>query len=206
MNEEYDFQFESKTKGEIVCKKFLGELGRPRKPVKEWDNREGLNQTLGKVLSDEQRGQEAQVELISNRDHYDRGLKLIAKHYSIAAPIPKSVIIDFVLPPDGAFWRELALKLLVDHVPFFGTRRRGRKVSLRGLLPLIDVILEGNFTGDNGEAAKELLAAFRLDPAKLPSNKTKKSEKLAKALSVELVTLKRELTRWRKYRGGNSAK
>ena len=184
-----------------MCKKYPGELGLPRKPVKEWDDREGLNRTLGKVLSDEQRDQEAQIELIGNRDHYDRGLKLIAKHCRIAAPIPKSVIIDFVLPPDGAFWRELALKLLVDNVPFFGTRRRGRKASRRGLWPLIDVILKGNFTGDNGEKAKALLTALRLDRAKLPSNKNKKIAKLANVLSVEPETLKRELARWKKYRG-----
>ena len=85
-------------------------LKQRRKPAKELDNREGLYLTTGKALTVEERDREVFVELIASRNYYDKGLQLIAKHYGIAASVPKSVIVDFVLPPDGAFWRELALK------------------------------------------------------------------------------------------------
>jgi hypothetical protein len=189
-----------------VRKKYPGELGKSRKPAKEWDDREGLHLKIGKKLSAEDLDREAFVELIGNRDYYDNGIKLIAKHYGIATPAPKSVIVDFVLPPDGAFWRELALKLLMDNVEYFGTRRRGRKAKLRGLCPSVDAILEGNLNGPIGADAQALLSVLRLDLAKLPSIKKGKLEKLAEALRVDPDTLRRELTKWKRKRGGNSTK
>jgi hypothetical protein len=188
-----------------VRKKYPGELGKARKPAKEWDNREALHQVIGKELSTEERDREAHVDLIGNRDYYDRGIKLIAEYYGIVTRPPGSVIFSSVLPPDGAFWRELALKLLRDNVDYFAIKRRGRRATLRSLLPLIDAIIEGNLNGADGAAAKELLAALRLNPAELPSQNGAKLEKLADALRKDPDTVRRERARWKRNRaGGNS--
>jgi hypothetical protein len=81
----------------MARKKIPPKLLQRRKPAKDWDDRYGLYLITGKELTADQLDREAFVELIASREHYDQGLELIAKHYGIAAPVPKSVIISTVL-------------------------------------------------------------------------------------------------------------
>lgn len=189
-----------------MSKNYPGELGKRRKPAREWDDREGLNLALGRKLTDQERDAEVFVELIANRDYYDKGIRLIAEHYRVAAPVPKSVIIDFVLPPDGAFWRELALKLLMDKVPLFQPpARRGPRSTLRPILPLIRPIIEGGCIEDDNETAKALLKALRLDRDALPPTEGERRDKIAAALRITRESLDRELARSKAKAGENSA-
>lgn len=180
-------------------------LKQRRKPAKELDNREGLYLTTGKALTVEERDREVFVELIASRNYYDKGLQLIAKHYGIAASVPKSVIVDFVLPPDGAFWRELALKLLMDKVPYFQSPGRpGAKATLRAVMPFIDATVKRGEFEAFGMTLQDVLKALKLDRAPLPTSEPEILVKFAEALRIDPESVRREFKRWRVSAGGNS--
>jgi hypothetical protein len=67
-----------------------------------------------------------------NKDYYDEGLRLIARHLHIRNP-----------PGAEEFWRELALKLLQAHVPYFmPPGRRGPPAKIRAYLPEVAIMIE----------------------------------------------------------------
>lgn len=55
-------------------KKYPAELLQRRKPNTRYDDRGALNLMTGRELSAEERDSEAFVELIANRDYYDKGI------------------------------------------------------------------------------------------------------------------------------------
>lgn len=133
---------------------------------------------------------------------------MIAEHYGIRAPVPKSVIIDFVLPPDGAFWRELALELLKDKFRYFqAPARRGPRATFRSILPLIAPIIRGDPIQEaNREIVNALLKGLRLDSASLPATESERLDNFAEALRIDRESLDRELRKLKPSQGENSGK
>jgi hypothetical protein len=194
-----------------MCTKYPGELGKRRESAEVLDHRVGLRLITGEAGKTGPED-DAQVDLLANRDYYDERIRLLAEHYGIAASVPKSVIINFVLPPDGAFWRELSLKLLKDNVECFmpgppprSGRPPTRQRCYAGLDLALKVISEKR-TSPSGENTK-MLEIFGFSPDRLPSTAKRAKEIFAQKWATRVSTVDREFRRWKRTRrGGNSAK
>jgi len=200
-----------------MCKEYPGELGKRRKrdedsnPREVMDPRVGLRLITGKP-GDTRPEIEAEIELLGNRAYYDMGIPLLAEHYGIAAPVPKSVIDTFSLPRDGAFWRELSLKLLKDNVPYFMPgppphpgRPRTREPDFAGLDLAVQVIKEKkrDSLGENAE----MLKIYGFKPDQLPSTVNQAQKIFADKCGITVSTVIREFRKWKRPRpGGNSTK
>jgi hypothetical protein len=191
--------------------KYPGKLGHRRPPAKEQDLQAGLSAVLGRTPSAIETQLAAVMDPITNYGYYDEGISLVAKHLGVRAQF------SGMWATAGAFWQELALKLLQTHVPYFmPAARRGARPTLRALFPVLELIISGIKKGDalseirplNAQTAKLLGATKPALPPSPPLRWTanKAYENIAKLAGNDVDTVRREFTRWRNQkRGGKSA-